>query len=756
MDEMLTIKTSNDDPFLSHAWNNKATTNGQSNTGATSPFPFDLHICDYSGATPLSMPISAAATPATGDVASPFFSDFDPRKVPAALQPAFMADQAKTEDEKDLLGHDNEATYRKRALQRLSLTSSVFSSAPSTAPSETEEDPNESDWDTLSIKRSNSNAADNSEAFDSGFYAAFSAHTLAGPCSFKSQGSEAEAAFVNAQSDGTIRAANYNTNDPHGRGHHASALSVFNLADFISDVGHSPEPSSTATGTEDLTNGNSNPTPAARTEILGIQGHSPNVTAVKVEQNGLAPQSLNAHTTPTRLTSRFDNMDLGQMHPQQAAGPAGPVFNPFTPMTQQQLQAGAAAAPMHPGLHSGFQAPHFAIMQSPEPVARLQQQRSMSFNGHVGTAAEHLSTPERPLVHPSLLRVGKMETPVRSPSSPIIHDPLSCNPAHITPGSSNAATTNDNNNASIPGRESPAFATALSSPSPAFAQNLFGLAADFPDSPASSVLSSPSHWATALCGDDFGEETYKVTHASSSLSSAPLSSSLPSRPLAMRAYSDTYQGSPSPSPSGQAGHPMRPARSTAGAASAAPYASPSFGSPISGQHLLPPSHPLAHLQDPYSGVITKRSRGRRVPNTPEEMTNIGKSGKVYTCKVPGCGKLFKRSEHLKRHIRSIHTNEKPYVCAICLKQFSRHDNLNQHMRVHGSGSCSASSAASEINASPGASSPRSSPMSRSPSTASRRGSSSSSQLFHETRGGTITRRNINLTEDGVFDFEQAD
>jgi hypothetical protein len=65
------------------------------------------------------------------------------------------------------------------------------------------------------------------------------------------------------------------------------------------------------------------------------------------------------------------------------------------------------------------------------------------------------------------------------------------------------------------------------------------------------------------------------------------------------------------------------------------------------------------------------------------MTNVGKSGKVYTCKVPGCGKLFKRSEHLKRHIRSIHTDEKPFTCKLCCKKFSRHDNLNQHMRVHG-------------------------------------------------------------------------
>jgi hypothetical protein len=48
-----------------------------------------------------------------------------------------------------------------------------------------------------------------------------------------------------------------------------------------------------------------------------------------------------------------------------------------------------------------------------------------------------------------------------------------------------------------------------------------------------------------------------------------------------------------------------------------------------------------------------RSRGRRVSNNP---TNNG--ARMFTCKTDGCGKIFKRSEHLKRHIRSIHTLEK--------------------------------------------------------------------------------------------------
>ncbi|KAF9049661.1 hypothetical protein BDZ89DRAFT_1057539 [Hymenopellis radicata] len=58
--------------------------------------------------------------------------------------------------------------------------------------------------------------------------------------------------------------------------------------------------------------------------------------------------------------------------------------------------------------------------------------------------------------------------------------------------------------------------------------------------------------------------------------------------------------------------------------------------------------------------------------------------RIHTCKVDGCGKCFARGEHLKRHIRSIHTHEKPHKCPFpgCGKDFSRHDNLGQHMRVH--------------------------------------------------------------------------
>ena len=55
--------------------------------------------------------------------------------------------------------------------------------------------------------------------------------------------------------------------------------------------------------------------------------------------------------------------------------------------------------------------------------------------------------------------------------------------------------------------------------------------------------------------------------------------------------------------------------------------------------------------------------------------------KALICPIYSCGRLFKRMENLKRHLRT-HTMEKPFMCTRCAKRFSRSDNWTQHLRTH--------------------------------------------------------------------------
>ncbi|KAI0641047.1 hypothetical protein C8Q79DRAFT_920436, partial [Trametes meyenii] len=55
--------------------------------------------------------------------------------------------------------------------------------------------------------------------------------------------------------------------------------------------------------------------------------------------------------------------------------------------------------------------------------------------------------------------------------------------------------------------------------------------------------------------------------------------------------------------------------------------------------------------------------------------------KAFVCPLFSCGRMFKRMEHLRRHLRT-HTLERPFQCEQCQKRFSRSDNLAQHIRTH--------------------------------------------------------------------------
>lgn len=51
----------------------------------------------------------------------------------------------------------------------------------------------------------------------------------------------------------------------------------------------------------------------------------------------------------------------------------------------------------------------------------------------------------------------------------------------------------------------------------------------------------------------------------------------------------------------------------------------------------------------------------------------------FKCDEPTCNKSFSRKEHLLRHVVS-HTGKKQFNCDVCMKLFSRKDNLNKHRR----------------------------------------------------------------------------
>ncbi|KAI9487771.1 MAG: hypothetical protein EXX96DRAFT_466150, partial [Benjaminiella poitrasii] len=85
-----------------------------------------------------------------------------------------------------------------------------------------------------------------------------------------------------------------------------------------------------------------------------------------------------------------------------------------------------------------------------------------------------------------------------------------------------------------------------------------------------------------------------------------------------------------------------------------------------------------------TAVTRPLTKGKTRKSNNAASTTENQEEKKFQCEYKGCGKIFKRSEHLKRHITSIHTKIKDYKCPYlnCGKLFSRTDNLNQHMRIH--------------------------------------------------------------------------
>ncbi|KAK7454981.1 hypothetical protein Landi51_03190 [Colletotrichum acutatum] len=62
----------------------------------------------------------------------------------------------------------------------------------------------------------------------------------------------------------------------------------------------------------------------------------------------------------------------------------------------------------------------------------------------------------------------------------------------------------------------------------------------------------------------------------------------------------------------------------------------------------------------------------------------GEEQALYQCSR--CRRRYHRAEHLARHVRSVHTKQRPYACRVCGKGFGRLDVLRRHeVNTHGGG-----------------------------------------------------------------------
>lgn len=114
-----------------------------------------------------------------------------------------------------------------------------------------------------------------------------------------------------------------------------------------------------------------------------------------------------------------------------------------------------------------------------------------------------------------------------------------------------------------------------------------------------------------------------------------------------------------------------------------------LSSDVQQQPSLDPAYPNADGFDPSTSMYPQQQQSLH-PTEPAAQNSgttqyetISPDGKfrAFMCPLLSCGRLFKRMEHLKRHLRT-HTMERPYTCPMCQKRFSRSDNLNQHLRTH--------------------------------------------------------------------------